>query len=332
MIDICLTHSFYKVINVEDRPVQVYKKMKWRNVYMKKKTLAFAMTSALALGAIGSSQAFAANDEGATTKNLKPHKVVFFDGEFAGPHDNGDFPMIDIFGTEGEKVMKIKPAFPVGEEELGNKDIFVSKHGKSVVVGKNFENISEMILTEAKDLGIETEGKELEEIAKEVRETNIKNEAKELGIETDGKEIRELVKEISETNIKNKAKELGIETKGKELKEIAKEVSETLIKNEAKKLGIETEGKELKELAKEIRETHIKNEAKELGIETAGKELNEIAKEVHEKQIMNTAEKLNIDTTNKTVEEIAKEIMTKYPEEMKHVKAVKIVHHHVNMD
>lgn len=145
----------------------------------------------------------------------------------------------------------------------------------------------------------------------------LKKQAESLGIETDGKDTETIAKEVRETLIKKRAETLGIETKGKEFDVLAKEVHETEIKKTAKELGISTEGKDLRDVAHEIRETQIKKEAKELGISTDNKDLHDLAHEVREKRIFQAAEKLGIETKDKSAHELFKEIMTNYADKAK---------------
>lgn len=169
----------------------------------------------------------------------------------------------------------------------------------------------------AEELGIEAEGKETEQLAKEVHEAKIIEKAKEMGIETEGKEVEEVAKELRETHIMNKAKELGIKTDGKDMEDIANEIRETLIMNKAKELNIDTEGKTLDELGKEVFEVGIKNEAKKLGIETEGKDMKQLAREVIDKKTLQTAKKLGIDAKDKTTQQLMEEIFTNYKDEAK---------------
>ncbi|WP_175640680.1 hypothetical protein [Metabacillus schmidteae] len=143
----------------------------------------------------------------------------------------------------------------------------------------------------------------------------IKKRAEELGIETEGKETEVLAREIHEAKILEKAKELGIKTEGKKIEEIAKEIRETLIMKKAKELKIDTTGKSLDDLSKEIFEVSVINAAKELGIKTDGKDIKEIAREVIDKKTMQTAEKLGIDVKNKSTQEILEDIFTNYKDE-----------------
>lgn len=173
----------------------------------------------------------------------------------------------------------------------------------------------EIIKKRAEELGIETEGKETEVLAREIHEAKILEKAKELGIKTEGKKIEEIAKEIRELHILNKAKELGISTDGKQIEDIAYEIRETLIMKKAKELKIDTEGKSLDDLSKEIFEVSVINAAKELGIKTDGKDIKEIAREVIDKKTMQTAEKLGIDVKNKSTQEILEDIFTNYKDE-----------------
>lgn len=173
----------------------------------------------------------------------------------------------------------------------------------------------EIIKKRAEELGIETEGKETEVLAREIHETKILEKAKELGIKTEGKKIEEIAKEVRELHILNKAKELGISTDGKEIKDIAYEIRETLIMKKAKELNIDTEGKSLDDVSKKIFEVSVMNAAKELGIKTDGRDIKEIAREVIDKKTMQTAEKLGIDVKNKSTQDILEDIFTNYKEE-----------------
>jgi hypothetical protein len=145
----------------------------------------------------------------------------------------------------------------------------------------------------------------------------LKEQAEKLGIETEGKEINELAKEVRAAMLKKKAAELGIETEGKESQELAKDIREVELKKEAAELGISTEGKEFSELASEVYEAKIMKQAETLGITIENKELRELAKEVHEKKVLQAAEKLGIETTDKSTRELMKEIMTNHAEEAK---------------
>jgi hypothetical protein len=145
----------------------------------------------------------------------------------------------------------------------------------------------------------------------------IKKKAESLGIETEGKDPETIAKEVREVIIKQKAKELGIDSNGKDIDALAKEVWETEIKKDAKELGIATEGKDLHDLAREVHETQIKKDAKELGISTDNKDLHTIAREVREKRIFQAAEKLGIETKNKSADELFKEIITNHADKAK---------------
>jgi hypothetical protein len=145
----------------------------------------------------------------------------------------------------------------------------------------------------------------------------IKQKAKSLGIKTDGKDTETLAKEVWQAMIKKRAEALGIDTKGKDLDSLAKEVRKTEITKEAKELGVSTEGRELGDLAREVRETQIKNDAKKLGITTSNKDLHELAHAVREKRIFLAAKKLGIETKNKSANELFKEIMTNHADKAK---------------
>ncbi len=89
-------------------------------------------------------------------------------------------------------------------------------HSKQEVEEDRKESYKRIFIEmEAKELGIETEGKDPEKLAEEVAETKIKRSAKELNIDTEGKDIKELAKEVHHAEVKKKADELGINQKGK---------------------------------------------------------------------------------------------------------------------
>lgn len=154
---------------------------------------------------------------------------------------------------------------------LGSVQVFAATEEKAQVKANevhsrgHFRHDSEFIKKQAESMGIKTEGKDTETIAKEVRETHIKKVAKELGISTNGKELKEVVHEIRETQIKKEAKELGISIKNKDLREVAHEVREKRIFQAAEKLGIETKNKSANELFKEIMTNHA-DKVKELNL------------------------------------------------------------------
>lgn len=133
--------------------------------------------------------------------------------------------------------------------------------------------------------------------------------AKELGIETENKELGEILKEIRKAHIIRQAEALEIETENKDFQMLEKEVRETVINSQAKELGISTEGKDLQELAKEVKQAQIIKLADELNISTEGKSHRELTREVHEKLIHQSAEKLGIETKDKTPRELLAEIM-----------------------
>ncbi|MFS1511003.1 M56 family metallopeptidase [Chengkuizengella sp. SCS-71B] len=83
---------------------------------------------------------------------------------------------------------------------------------------------TELILEEAKELGIETEGKTIEEILEELDHIYLMEEAKEVGIDTEGKAVEEIMEELDHIYLMEEAKEVGIETEGKTIEEILEEV------------------------------------------------------------------------------------------------------------
>lgn len=112
----------------------------------------------------------------------------------------------------------------VGKSEQG-RSIISDKHRKNA----GLYNHKTLIMIQAKELGIETEGKEFQAIAKEVTETRIKQAATEFSINAEGKTIQELAKEVHHAKVKEKAAELGINSEGKDPKALAKEVYEVML-------------------------------------------------------------------------------------------------------
>jgi len=72
----------------------------------------------------------------------------------------------------------------------------------------DYERSEKARLTKAaKQLGIKTEGKSLDELAREVNETRIKQQAQKLGIHAEGKDIEQLAQEVRETLITRAAEQ-----------------------------------------------------------------------------------------------------------------------------
>ena len=86
-----------------------------------------------------------------------------------------------------------------------------------------------------------------------------------MGISTEGKEIRDVAREVRETQIKKEAKELGISTANKDFHQIAHEVRDKKIFQAAEKLGIDTKNKSTDELFNEIMTKHA-DKLKELDL------------------------------------------------------------------
>jgi hypothetical protein len=91
-------------------------------------------------------------------------------------------------------------------------------------------------------------------------------QAKDLGIETSGKDAETLMQEIQEALIKQEAKDLGIKTTDKDIDTLAQEVQLAKLQEEAKSLKIETDGKDAQVLRQEIRLAELQKEATELGV------------------------------------------------------------------
>nr|WP_276609490.1 DUF3221 domain-containing protein [Chengkuizengella sediminis] len=138
----------------------------------------------------------------------------------------------------------------------------------------------ELILEEAEVLGLETEGKTVEEILEELDTIYLMEEAKKVGIETEGKTFEETLEELDTIYLMEEAKEAGIETEGKTFEEILEELDTIYLMEEAKEAGIETEGKTFEEILEELDTIYLMEEAKEAGIETKGKTIEEILEEL----------------------------------------------------
>lgn len=188
-----------------------------------------------------------------------------------------------------------------------------------------------LIKMEARELGIETKGKDPEALAKEIFEARITNAATELGIEIEGREMRDIIKEVHHMKVIKKAKELGIKADGKEAKSLAKEVHEGMVKQKAAELGIVTEGKEFKTIKKEVFEKRIKNAADELDIATNGKDLGELKSEIRDAKILQTADKLGVSTENKDTEQLLDEIIADHAVEAKRLELFPFEKHEFRM-
>jgi hypothetical protein len=79
--------------------------------------------------------------------------------------------------------------------------------GKGFGFGKFFKGNSEDLLAQAKDLGIETSGKDAETLIPEIQEALIKKEAKELGISTTDKDLNTVASEIRLAKLQEEAKD-----------------------------------------------------------------------------------------------------------------------------
>jgi hypothetical protein len=229
---------------------------------MKKKTLTYVLTGALAVGILGAIPAFAAEDDTAQTTetaSATTEKETAFGGHHRGGHGK--------FGLSEEQLKERAQELGIDTADKDTREL-----AKEVMEAE--------LAKKAKELGIDTEGKDQRAIMEEIHKVQLEEKAKELGISTEGKEQGELAQEVRETLLKQKAKELGIETEGKELEDLADEVREAALQKQAKELGIETEGKDHQELKHEVFDASVLKAAKELGIETEGKSTKELMEEI----------------------------------------------------
>ena len=148
---------------------------------------------------------------------------------------------------------------------------------------------NERLQSLAKEYGISLEGKDLEEVQKELQDALIHAKASELGISTDGKSLDELMVEFKAASgedfeakeeegkpsddindyrmnlgnradlLKDKAKEFGIETDDKDSEAIQQEVLEKMMNEKASELGITTEGKDFDTLMEELKDAMDKD-------------------------------------------------------------------------
>ncbi|MFS1514730.1 M56 family metallopeptidase [Chengkuizengella sp. SCS-71B] len=135
----------------------------------------------------------------------------------------------------------------------------------SALAGPQIFN-EEIILKQAEELGIETDGKTLEEINVEIEAITDAARATEA----------EARKMEAEAQALKQAKELDIDTVGKTLNQVMQEVNDALFLKQAKELGIDTAGKTAGQLDEEVRKLQLVKQAEELGIETDGKTLEEL--------------------------------------------------------
>ncbi|SDI06716.1 hypothetical protein [Alteribacillus bidgolensis] len=120
----------------------------------------------------------------------------------------------------------------------------------------------------ANQLGIESNEKDM--LSEKRREEALKKKAADYGIEANGKDVNELVKEVSLAELKKEAEELNIDPHGKEVQQIMVEIKAKQVQMAADEIGIETAGKSPEEILDEIVNEHEK-EAKHLDIFPAGK-------------------------------------------------------------
>ncbi|MFS0674979.1 hypothetical protein [Ornithinibacillus sp. 179-J 7C1 HS] len=168
-----------------------------------------------------------------------------------------------------------------------NTSIQVKKETSTVkndLRGDRIFNLNnERLVLLAKQYGISLEGKDIVTIQQELGQAAVLEKAKELGIFTTEKSLEQLkaelrtvygekinekdyqVKDINELRLGNrkeilnsKAKDYGVQTEGKRIEAIQQELLMELLKEKADELGISTEGKDIDTLIKELKETYEK--------------------------------------------------------------------------
>jgi hypothetical protein len=165
-----------------------------------------------------------------------------------------------------KKVLTFALAGAVSLGALGGGLVtFAAEPEEGTTEKTSYSNFEQHIYDHAEEYGIETEGKDVRDLAEEVMEAKVLKEAGELGIDTADKDIRELQKEVMKTKILNEAAELGIDTTDKDVRELSKEVMEAKVFDAAEQLGIDTTDKTTKEIMEEIR-TDYADQAEELGL------------------------------------------------------------------
>ncbi|MDX8362797.1 hypothetical protein [Cytobacillus sp. IB215316] len=154
------------------------------------------------------------------------------------------------------------------------------------------------------------------QLSDEEKETRIFERAAELGIDTDGKTVDEVIDSINEQRqqrLFDRAEEQGIDTEGKtadEVKELLKDQApsgERSGKAHGKRMNKEQFAEKWNTLTDEEKEAKILERASELDIDTTGKKTEEIVDlllEQRQDRLYDRAEKHGIDTEGKTLEEV----------------------------
>lgn len=111
---------------------------------------------------------------------------------------------------------------------------------------------SEQLQNQAKDLGIDTEGKTQEKIETEIRSTMLQQKAKEFGIEVEGKSEEAIITELKEKYSEKPELTEPSSNKYEELR-MKPESRRNNIIDTAKQHGIKTEGKEFDKIVDELK-------------------------------------------------------------------------------
>ncbi|MDX8361302.1 hypothetical protein [Cytobacillus sp. IB215316] len=241
---------------------------------------------------------------------------------------------IDTEGKTVDEVIElVKEQAPHHKGKRMNKEKFQEKWNEL-----SDEEKMAKLTERAEQLGIDVEGKTLEEIQdllKEQREQKLLERAEELGIDTEGKTVDEVIELVKEQAPHHKGKRINKEKFQEKWNELSDEEKMTKLTERADQLGIDVEGKSLEEiqdLLKEQREQKLFERAEELGIDTEGKTVdevielmkeqapshkgkrmnkekfqekwNELSDEEKEAKLLEKAEQLGIDVEGKSLEEI----------------------------
>ncbi|MEI5906277.1 hypothetical protein WAK64_04315 [Bacillus spongiae] len=148
------------------------------------------------------------------------------------------------------------------------------------------------------------------QLSDEEKETKVKAKAEELGIEVEGKsieELKELLNEQRQQRLFDRAEKAGIDTEGKTVDEVKALLKEQAPKHKGKKMNKEDFIAKWNEFSDEEKEAKIKERAEELGIDVEGKsteEIRELVTAERQQRLFDRAEKEGVDTEGKTVEEV----------------------------
>ncbi|MCA1319644.1 hypothetical protein LC085_06930 [Bacillus tianshenii] len=158
----------------------------------------------------------------------------------------------------------------------------VRKSDADINLRRPDERIGNEIISVAKDLGITTEDKSIEQIQNEIKIVLVKQQAEKEGITTEGKDDATLITEVRsayEEKVNKEEEENKVDPN--ELRVWHKSKEEEFREN-AKDKGIEVEGKSNFDIYKELNKDEILKKAKELGIDVTGKSIDEILNEAKE--------------------------------------------------